>query len=73
MNAIEQLQQALGIEKPTAKVMRVVSVSNGMARIEADGIAVVVAGSWSVGTRLVVRAGNVESVVAESATVLFID
>jgi hypothetical protein len=67
MNAIEQLQQVLGVTKDVPRVMIVVSVTAGnKVRLEANGLALVVDGAWTVGTRLIVRGGNVESAVSNS-------
>jgi len=73
MSDINQLKQALGIKEDVAKVMRVVSVTDGKTRLEAEGVVLVLDGSWMVGTQLVVRSGNVESIVSEAVSTIFID
>ena len=73
MNDLQKLQQVLGITPEQPRVMTVVSVSDGKSRLEANGAVVVVLGVWAVGSQLVVRAGNVESVVASTVATLYID
>ena len=71
--SIEKLQEILGIETEPRKVMRVVSVDNGKATLQAGNTVLVVTGTWAIGTQLVVRGGNVESVVSSAVGTLFID
>jgi hypothetical protein len=73
MSDLQKLQQALGITPEQPRVMTVVSVDDGKSRLEANGAVVVVSGVWAVGSQLVVRAGNVESIVASTVAVLYID
>lgn len=73
MNIIEQLQQALSIPKEQSRVMTVVFVAEGKAKLEADGVVVYVTGNWAIGTRLVVAAGNVVAIVPESSTIIYTD
>jgi hypothetical protein len=73
MNVIEQLQQALSIPKEASRIMRVVAINNGTARLEAEGVTIYAPGTWAIGTRLVVTAGNVAAVVSESASTVYTD
>lgn len=73
MNIIEQLQQALSIPKEQSRIMTVVFVAEGKVRLEADGVVIYVTGTWAIGTRLVVVAGNVVAIVPESSTIIYTD
>jgi hypothetical protein len=74
MNALQQIQAALGVKKDAVEVVTVVSLSNGFVEAHGQGGKVLrLAGSWQTGTKLAVRNGVVESVVHDSGVVVYED
>lgn len=74
MNAIEKIQDALGVKKSVSEVAVVVSVGNGfVVAHKLSGGVLRLNGSWQIGTKLIVRSGVVESVVVESGVVIYED
>ena len=54
------IKQALGIPTRNAEIWRAVAISSGKTRIERGNDAMTVDGVYAIGTRLLVRGGNVE-------------
>lgn len=64
------LVNALGIDDGSPKVYKVVSISNGKARLELNGSALNINynGGYVIGDSVIVRGGNVESVAQKPQT-----
>jgi hypothetical protein len=54
------IKQALGIPTRNAEIWQAVAISGGNTRIERGNDALTVDGVYAIGTRLLVRGGNVE-------------
>jgi hypothetical protein len=70
---INELKEALGIQDQDRQVMTVVSVSNSKVTLQGNNQQLIVTGNWAIGTRLIVRAGNVESFAPSSGVTIYSD
>lgn len=72
MNPIEQIRQSLGIKDSAAEVVMVVAVFGGMVEAHGrEGKVLNLAGNWSIGSRLIIKNGVVQSVVIESGLIVY--
>lgn len=72
MNAIEKIRHALDIKDDAVELVTVVSTGDNVVVAHGSkGNTVNLAGSWSVGTRLIIKSGVVQSVVRESGIVIY--
>ena len=74
MNAIEKIKHSLGIKEDVAELVVVVSCFNDVAEAHGNsGMVIRLSGSWTVGTKLLVKSGIVQSVVVDSGLVVYED
>ena len=72
MNAIEQIQSALGVKKDVLEVVTVIKTGDGFVEVSGHkGNSMKLSGNWQVGAQLVVKNGVVQSVVSNSGVIVY--
>lgn len=72
MNAIEQIQAALGVKKDVPEVVTVINTADGVVDVaNPKGTVMKLTGNWQIGTQLILKNGVVQSVVTNSGVIVY--